>query len=806
MPDGLAFFMHRQLSGEDYDLSDVFGPTDDNRFNHGITLSFNNPDAWVLHAVTAGIVSYDVDTQQLRLTEKLRFTKPRPWPKANAFEHVSAFVYQGVNLDFGFDYASTRDDSLLKRAYLEWAGEDVRSWPYLELLESLEIQEGPDTFHDMYEIFKAEVKNGREIEVGTGQPLGLPMADFTFIIETSMPIRPFDGEPNLFDPVSFWKAVKDQGRILRTPFDYGPAVDRLLEESKAWQYIVEIRDEYNAPLTRPPGSTDGSLDAAHAGALTVTVPGTLPMAGTALRRGMHTFTASAPVTIQVASTQADSEHQCVFWDSHTEQPSAPQTSISLPDPPFHLIIQALRPADWFARQMATFNNRFLGEQRPLEQYTRGNLVTPLIDGRTYFADLVSTLDDLARNSSSHPGFWHMTGWSMDATTEITPGRTMEQLLRQHTNRIILMLWNFDVEWLPDFIEQRLIESKRATREASEIPPQARSLHDRKNQFQAAIHMKIATIDTIGGLTAYCGGIDVAPNRLTDQIHDDSRTEGELGQHDVQLKVVGPASSELDLCLYQRWTDQRGVDPNFPAPPQTASPVDFQLVQVARTTPSVTQEVQGRTNLSFASNGERTIRETLLNAIRRARDYIYIEDQYFSNSLIADALAERLNNGLQFLIVVIPERTWRYHQPQVFDNTPEELAERIRQRYPNAARNVRICSLTHPGTGEWIYVHAKLQIIDDIFVSCGSANLDVLGLGRDPDQPVSQECNCMIIDERVASGGGRQFARNLRLDLWAEHLQVPREALEQLTPVEAFNHLWETIPRSGQGHVRQLWRP
>ena len=126
MPDELAFFMHRQLSGEDYDLSGVFGPTDDNRFNHGITLSFNNPDAWVLHAVTAGIVSYDDDAQQLRLTEKLRFTEPRPWPKANAFEHVSAFVYQGVNLDFDFDYASATDESLLKRAYDEWAEYDTQ--------------------------------------------------------------------------------------------------------------------------------------------------------------------------------------------------------------------------------------------------------------------------------------------------------------------------------------------------------------------------------------------------------------------------------------------------------------------------------------------------------------------------------------------------------------------------------------------------------------------------------------------------------------------------------------------------------
>jgi phosphatidylserine/phosphatidylglycerophosphate/cardiolipin synthase-like enzyme len=222
---------------------------------------------------------------------------------------------------------------------------------------------------------------------------------------------------------------------------------------------------------------------------------------------------------------------------------------------------------------------------------------------------------------------------------------------------------------------------------------------------------------------------------------------------------------------------------------------------------VTREVGGRTTLSFAKNGDFGIRDTLLGAINRAKQYIFIEDQYFTNRIVSDRIIERLQQGLEFLIIILPEKTWGWDvevpNPLVRDDDPVDLVAQI-VADPNHRKNVRICSLTHPA-GERIYVHSKTLIIDDIFVSCGSANMDVLGLSRDPDQPVSQECNCMVIDEAISIGGVRIFARNLRLDLWAEHLQVQREDLEALTPVEAFHKFWAPIQRTS-GHVNILWRP
>ena len=73
-------------------------------------------------------------------------------------------------------------------------------------------------------------------------------------------------------------------------------------------------------------------------------------------------------------------------------------------------------------------------------------------------------------------------------------------------------------------------------------------------------------------------------------------------------------------------------------------------------------------------------------------------------------------------------------------------------------------VTHARLGS-IYVHAKCMMIDDIFVSIGSANLNRRGFFWDG------EINAFAIPERLAAAPDNP-ARAMRTALWAEHAGIP----------------------------------
>ena len=76
----------------------------------------------------------------------------------------------------------------------------------------------------------------------------------------------------------------------------------------------------------------------------------------------------------------------------------------------------------------------------------------------------------------------------------------------------------------------------------------------------------------------------------------------------------------------------------------------------------------------------------------------------------------------------------------------------------------------------VYVHAKIAIIDDAWLTLGSANLNEHSLFNDT------EMNFVAHDPDLAS--------QTRLRLWAEHLELPIDELPR-DPTEAIDELLET---------------
>src|SRR5207248_2194915 len=86
-----------------------------------------------------------------------------------------------------------------------------------------------------------------------------------------------------------------------------------------------------------------------------------------------------------------------------------------------------------------------------------------------------------------------------------------------------------------------------------------------------------------------------------------------------------------------------------------------------------------------------------------------------------------------------------------------------------------CTLYQQGPGgRPVYVHAKIGIVDDSWLTVGSANLNEHSLFNDSEMDVVT-CDAAL-------------ARDTRLRLWAEHLELDVEAVSG-DPARPFDQKW-----------------
>jgi phosphatidylserine/phosphatidylglycerophosphate/cardiolipin synthase-like enzyme len=100
----------------------------------------------------------------------------------------------------------------------------------------------------------------------------------------------------------------------------------------------------------------------------------------------------------------------------------------------------------------------------------------------------------------------------------------------------------------------------------------------------------------------------------------------------------------------------------------------------------------------------------------------------------------------------------------------------------------------------IYVHAKLMIVDDVFVGIGSANLNNRGFFYDG------ECHCFTVPEGLRLSPSNP-AFQLRRSIWAEMLDLPQDMIAPLlTDPIAAGRLFDRSPFSGNRFTRIDARP
>jgi phosphatidylserine/phosphatidylglycerophosphate/cardiolipin synthase-like enzyme len=370
----------------------------------------------------------------------------------------------------------------------------------------------------------------------------------------------------------------------------------------------------------------------------------------------------------------------------------------------------------------------------------GNRVEVLVDGAVALPRIAAAI-----RAAEHSV--DLAGWFFSPDFELTRGperHVLSGLLRETAGRgvdVRLLAWAGAP--LPLFRPGRRQVEDVMTELSDGV--RLRLATDRRERPMHCHHEKLVIVD---GRQAFVGGIDLTD--LDGDRFDSGRhpIRNGTGWHDATMLVEGPVVADVAHHFGMRWWEVTGERLPTPDPPEPAG--DF-TVQVARTVP---ERVYGSLQL-----GDFSILEAYVGALRAARTLVYLENQFLWSSEIVEILADLLRRppSDEFrMVVVLPA-----HPSTGADDTRGQLAV---LSDADVDRRLLCCTLVARGNGatEAVYVHAKIGIVDDRWLTLGSANLNEHSLFNDT------EVNLLVDDPALAAPTRRR--------LWAEHLELPLEAV------------------------------
>jgi phosphatidylserine/phosphatidylglycerophosphate/cardiolipin synthase-like enzyme len=360
----------------------------------------------------------------------------------------------------------------------------------------------------------------------------------------------------------------------------------------------------------------------------------------------------------------------------------------------------------------------------------GNAVEVLVDGSNALPELERALAD----AQSH--VW-LAGWHFSPELQLPSGRSLREALAETAERVEVRVLAWAGAPLPLFhpsrseVEDIRDQLTRGTRVKCALDARERPMH--------CHHEKLAIVD---GRLAFVGGIDLSLLGGDRRDHPAHPPRGRLGWHDAASRIEGPAVADVADHFALRWHEVTGERLEPAAAEDTAGGVELQVV---RTVPNGVYDA--------LPNGDFRIVESYLRALRSAERLIYLESQFLWSPELVAVLVDKLRKPPSDdfrLVVVLPAK------PKNGDeDTRGQLGVLVDA--DNGAGRFLACTLFQPGPGgRPVYVHAKIGIVDDRWLTLGSANLNEHSFFNDT------EVNVVSHDPGLA--------RAVRLQLWAEHLE------------------------------------
>jgi phosphatidylserine/phosphatidylglycerophosphate/cardiolipin synthase-like enzyme len=415
-----------------------------------------------------------------------------------------------------------------------------------------------------------------------------------------------------------------------------------------------------------------------------------------------------------------------------------------------------------------------GGNPPMRDVTSGNTVKYMIDGPAAFSEILKAI-----RTATGPGhFIYLLGWFCDVFLPLSANDNHTNLfalctdLDQQGVQIRAMLWEQFLStsakavltafgnlntlfWLPPLIgvNNQAVQFFNALQKGGAIT-------DDLTPPNGAHHQKVLIVNGSQGLIAFCGGVDINPDRI--------HTKDTFGVvapgaplHDVHCQIQGEGANELLQVFVERWNSHPKARPIDQAkggllPPSTqgsSNPLG-QFVQIA--------ETYGSGGKPFPSPRD-TVPRMITKAIKAAREFIYVEDQYFVNMNIARLLASVLGN-IKYLTILVPAASLTSDLPEVAFRRSQCIREIERNDGKGDLKRLRVRQLAPPGSPN-TYVHAKTWIFDDRYAIIGSPNMNRRGWTHD------SEVAAGILDASTDDEIAHHFAHQLRIDLWAKHLNM-----------------------------------
>jgi phosphatidylserine/phosphatidylglycerophosphate/cardiolipin synthase-like enzyme len=330
----------------------------------------------------------------------------------------------------------------------------------------------------------------------------------------------------------------------------------------------------------------------------------------------------------------------------------------------------------------------------------------------------------------------IAGWHFTPGFRLRPdGPPLRDLLAELAERVDVRVLAWAGPPLPVFKPSR--GDVRAMRDALVHGTRVRVGLDSRERPMHCHHEKAIVVD---GAVAYVGGIDMTTLAGDRWDSPDHLARTGVGWHDATVRIEGPLVADVWEHLALRWYEIAGETVAPPAKPGTSGQIEAQLV---RTVPEKVYRALPR--------GDFRIAEAYVRALRSARTLVYLESQFLWSPELVTILEDKLRRPPtdEFrLVVLLPAKPNNGN-----DDTRGQLARLIAA---DADGRLLACTLYQSGGTQPVYVHAKIGIVDDHWLTVGSANLNEHSLFNDT------ELNVVTCDAGLA--------RDTRLRLWREHLQ------------------------------------
>ena len=676
-------------------------------------------------------------------------------------------------------------------------------------------------------------------EAAAGDPGPQPVPSGAGPTWRRLTFRATDRLGQLFDPGYFFRKVQELGDLVEIPVVVDKTLipsrqavkDHPLPKLTPRRRILDWRDEHGRPVANarfalPPATGDAT-----------------------------TFVSTDDAGLWIGPPLAD-DANAIAVERLTLVPGVPSVRLgTLPNAPRsypalerdsmaddYLIVSAIDLEQWFPARIAPT----IPSEEPLRRFSEGNRVTAMVDARrTYWMmyrafrrtfrddDFTGVGEGLRPANQGAPltdldgHRIYIAGWKLgpelwipDFTPEAAPVPTYDAqanmtsgafspvghlmgILRAAISAgvdVRAQLWRQQQE-NPDFKTDNTAAVLFINRDEGGLRGQA--ILDAEGRTVGSHHQKAVVVQNVDGRLAFVGGVDLALGRWDTPEHlpNDERARGgrniaNEGFHDTHTMIEGPAVDDVETNFRQRWNAHPdsvlgGRTPVSVRPPaELIDPIPdaSHFVQINRNMP------QGVPSFSFLNpaHGDPGGRLARVNAIRQARRYVYIEDQYLTMvdtadhaallasatpltfvpsdpDTIAAALRERIvgPTPLDFVAILIPRRLGE--DPRFADGVLYEMRKRfitfLTHGLTDEQKRERLLIYhLRNRSGQFTYVHAKNMIVDDIWASIGSSNLGYRSMTYDG------EINCDVIDGEIARGL-RRYARDLRIALWREHLRL-----------------------------------